>query len=273
MGSLTVVGTGICAVAQATIEAQGTIRNADKVLHLVTDSVTTEWLRGLNPTAESLTDCYQEGEPRIYAYERMTEKILSWVRRGLSVCVALYGHPGVFVRPSHDAIRKARKEGFPAKMLPGVSAEDCLFADLGFDPASSGCQSYEATDFLTRRPRFEPSSHLVLWQVSVIGDMTYSARGDYRRDGLQVLMDVLTEHYSPDHEVVLYLAALYSVCEPEIQRLPLLGLPNARVSPTATLYVPPFGDRGLDRRNVERLGLAAPGAWPSPTDSDSDNGL
>jgi len=269
MGSLTVVGTGICAVAQATIEAQGHIRNADKVLHLVTDSVTEGWIRDLNPTVESLADCYKEGEPRIFAYERMTERILSWVRKDLNVCVALYGHPGVFVRPSHEAVRRARDEGYAAKMLPGVSAEDCLFADLGFDPAGEGCQSYEATDFLTRRPRFEPSSHLVLWQVSVIGEMTYSAQGDYRRHGLQVLTDVLLEHYSPDHEVILYLAALYSVCEPGIQRIPLASLPEAEVSPTATLYVPPFGSRKTDRENVQRLGLAEAGAWPAPTERDS----
>jgi hypothetical protein len=33
-------------------------------------------------------------------------------------------------------------------MLPAISAEDCLFADLGVDPADHGCPSYEATDFL-----------------------------------------------------------------------------------------------------------------------------
>jgi uncharacterized protein YabN with tetrapyrrole methylase and pyrophosphatase domain len=264
MGSLTIVGTGICAVAQATIQARGHIRHADKVLHLVTDSVTEGWLRELNPSVESLVDCYREGEARVYAYERMTERILSWVRKDLDVCVALYGHPGVFVRPSHDAIRKAREEGYSAVMLPGVSAEDCLYADLGFDPAGGGCQSYETTDFLTRRPRFEPSSHLVLWQVSVIGDMTYSARGEYRRDGLEVLVDVLARDYPADHEVVLYLAALYSVCEPVIQRLPLSALPTAEVSPTATLYVPPYGRRAVDHATVERLGLAGAGAWPAP---------
>jgi len=31
-------------------------------------------------------------------------------------------------------------------MLPGISAEDCLFADIGVDPGIYGCQSFEATD-------------------------------------------------------------------------------------------------------------------------------
>ena len=66
----------------------------------------------------------------------MAEAILEPVRAGKRVCAAFYGHPGVFVLPSHDAISRARAEGFEATMLPGVSAEDCLVADLGVDPAA-----------------------------------------------------------------------------------------------------------------------------------------
>jgi hypothetical protein len=45
-------------------------------------------------------------------------------------------------------------------MLPGISAEDCLFADLGIDPGIYGCQSYEATDFLANgRPWGETDGH------------------------------------------------------------------------------------------------------------------
>jgi precorrin-2 methylase len=60
------------------------------------------------------------------------------VREGLNVCAAFYGHPGVFVYASHQSIRLARAEGFEAQMLPGISAEDCVFADLGIDPENMG---------------------------------------------------------------------------------------------------------------------------------------
>ena len=56
----------------------------------------------------------------------------------------------VFVQPSHESIAIARLEGFSARMLPGISAEDCLFADIGLDPGKDGCQSFEATDFLRK---------------------------------------------------------------------------------------------------------------------------
>ena len=105
----------------------------------------------------------------------MAEAILEPVRAGKRVCAAFYGHPGVFVLPSHEAIARARAEGFDATMLPGVSAEDCLVADLGVDPARNGLQSYEAGDFLRRRPAIEPTTALVLWQIGVVGARTHSA--------------------------------------------------------------------------------------------------
>ena len=49
----------------------------------------------------------------------MVEEILAAVREGKRVCAVFYGHPGVYVKPSHEAVRRARKEGFEARMLPG----------------------------------------------------------------------------------------------------------------------------------------------------------
>jgi hypothetical protein len=99
----------------------------------------------------------------------------------LEVCVVFYGHPGVFVQPAHEAIRVARLEGFTARMLPGISAEDCLFADIEVDPGVYACQSFEATDFLVRKRKFDPRSPLVLWQIGSIGDLYYHS-GKYISD-------------------------------------------------------------------------------------------
>ena len=115
------------------------IKKAEKVLFLLADAAPAAdiWIKRLNINSESLHDCYIHGEPRNYAYDRMVERILSYVRRGLNVCVVFYGHPGVFVHPGHESIRRAHMEGFPACMLPGISAEDCLFAELGIDPSKN----------------------------------------------------------------------------------------------------------------------------------------
>ena len=59
-----------------------------------------------------------------------------------------YGHPGIFAWSPHKVIKVARAEGYQAHMEPGISAEDCLYADLGIDPGRCGCQHYEASQLL-----------------------------------------------------------------------------------------------------------------------------
>jgi len=183
----------------------------------------------------------------------MVERILAAVRRGLDVCAVFYGHPGVFVSPSHEAIRRAREEGFPARMLPAVSAEDCLFADLGLNPGATGCQSYEATDFLVRRRRVDPSAALVLWQVGIVGRLDHAPDGDTSR--LPVLVDYLLRSYPPDHETVIYEAAPYPVCDPVVERVALRDVPSAGVGRLATLYLPPIARRAPDPDMLARLGI------------------
>ncbi len=176
-GSLYIVGTGIQAAGQLTIEARAHIEQAEKLFYLVAHATTEYQLQKLNATAESLHPLYETGKERFASYMEMVDRILGEVKGGARVCVAFYGHPGVFAYPGHEAIRQAREEGYVAKMLPGISAEDCLFAELGVDPAAAGCQSFEATHFLLFKRRFDPHCSLVLWQIGVIGDMTFQGAG------------------------------------------------------------------------------------------------
>jgi precorrin-3B methylase len=238
-GSLVVVGTGISLVGQTTIEAAAEMQRAERLFYLVTSPAAERWIRRLNQRAESLHDCYAEGKPRGRTYREMAERILAGVRGGFRVCAAFYGHPGVFVRPSHDAIRKARREGFAARMLPGISAEDCLFADLGLNPGESGCQSFEATDFLGSRRRFDASTPLILWQVGVLGESSVRVGMSCRPERLAALVRVLRRHYPPRHPVVLYEAAHLPVCQPAIRRVRLDRLPLATILPMTTVYIPP----------------------------------
>lgn len=257
-GSLFVVGTGYIAAGHVTAESEALIKCAEKCLYLVADPAAGAWIQDLNPTAESMRDAYAPGKPRRESYAEIVERMLAPVRQGLDVCAAFYGHPGVFAFPPHQAIRQARAEGFEARMLPGVSAEDCLFADLGLDPAVHGCQSFEATDFLIRRRRFDPSSNLILWQVGAIGVATYEKEDLWSREGLRVLAEALLQHYPADHETVVYEAAVYPVCDPLILRVPLGKLAEARVSVISTLYVPPLRLAPLDLEMLDRLGIARP---------------
>ena len=253
-GSLTVVGTGIRMGVHLTPEARAAIDASDEFFHLGADALADQWLFGLHPRSASLRSEYNVGEAREAIYERMVERILTAVRKGRRVTAAFYGHPGVYVRPSHEAIRRARAEGHEARMLPAISAEDCLFADLGVDPAATGCVSYDATDFLLRPPVIDAASSLLLWQIIVIGDP--NAVAEPRLDNVPVLVERLAEVYPKEHEVVTYEASPYPVGEAVIERLPLGDLPKARLTPLSTLYVPPAIERAFDHEMAVRLGFS-----------------
>jgi uncharacterized protein YabN with tetrapyrrole methylase and pyrophosphatase domain len=244
--SLIVVGTGICAVGQLTVDAIAYMKESDVVLYLVGDPVAEGVIRSLNPSgAMSLRGYYGEGIVRNQSYEAMVLHILSCVRAGKRTCVAFYGHPGVFAYPAHEAIRRARKEGYVARMLPGISAEDCLFADLNVDPAVNGCQSVEASDFLVHEKAIDTSCALVLWQVGVVGDWTYRTSG-YELRAFPLLMEKLTRYYGMWHEVTIYEAATLPELKPKMLKIALEHLTPEYVTAGTTMYVPPARAKTLD---------------------------
>jgi uncharacterized protein YabN with tetrapyrrole methylase and pyrophosphatase domain len=250
-GSLTVVGTGIRCGVQLTPEARAALLRADRVLHLGADPLMREWLSTLRPDATSLHSLYVPGKKRAETYEEMVNAILAPVREGYDVCAAFYGHAGVFVSPSHEAIRRARAAGFEAKMLPAISAEDCLFADLGIDPGRTGCQSYEATSFLLTNRPVDVAAVLILWQVGVLGEWGHGRKTDPQRLGL--LVGRLLELYPAEHEVILYEASPYPVGDAIAVRTPLRRLAEEVLTTATTLVVPPRERASADPTVRDRL--------------------
>src|SRR6187431_18753 len=163
---LVVVGTGIQALSQATLATQGALRGADVVLFAVTNAWAARWIRDLNPRARSF-DYPRDGRPRREIYRAMVGEIVEALRRNRRVCAAFYGSAALFTFPAHEGVRQARAQGFRARMLPGVSSLDCLFADLGVDPGEGGCQIFEATDFLVKKHAINCRAHLVLFQLAM----------------------------------------------------------------------------------------------------------
>jgi hypothetical protein len=242
-GSLTVVGTGILLAGQITVQALSAIKAASKVFYLVASPAAGVWLRRIKPDALSLHGYYGETKHRDRTYAEMAAAILDAVRAGERVCAVFYGHPGVGVDPAHLVMQQARAEGYRARMLPGVSAEACLYADVGFDPLACGCQSYEATDFLNRRPPISTTAALLLWQFAII-DEPFGRRTEPYLPGVERLVSALTEMYPADHEVIAYEASPYPTLKPVIDRRPLRDLASARLSPISTLLVPPLEGTG-----------------------------
>ena len=252
-GELVVVGTGV-SVGHLTAEARGWISLANKVLYCVADAPTERLILKLNPNAESLYPFYGEGKPRKETYNEMVERTLVSLRSGGIVCAAYYGHPGIFVYPAHHSIKAARKEGFSARMLPAVSSIDCLFCDLGVDP-SAGCQIFEATDLMVRKRTIDTASHVIILQVSALGDMAYSFAG-YDSRNLKTLGHYLSRIYPTTFKVKSYAAAQFAVCDPDIREIEIGELASDTVHGISTLYIPPLEAPPihLDMLNEYKLG-------------------
>lgn len=184
----------------------------------------------------------------------MVERMLNFVRKGQNVCVAFYGHPGVFVYPSHKAIKQARAEGYNARMLPTISSLDCLFADLGIDPETTGCQMFEATDFLASKRTIDISCAVIIWQIGVIGDLTHNININ-NSNGIKVLIEVLSEYYDPRHEAIVYEAPLYPIHEPIIQRAPISKISECKITSISTFYIPPSLIKKGDEMMLRRLNI------------------
>jgi uncharacterized protein YabN with tetrapyrrole methylase and pyrophosphatase domain len=251
-GSLVCVGIGMTLGSHITPLSRSYIEKADVVFAATSDGIVEAWLSRMNPDVRSLQPLYTQGKSRKDTYRQMVDVMLAEVRAGKHVCGAFYGHPGVFAWPTHKAIEVARGEGYRAHMEPGVSAEDCLYADLGFDPGKFGCQHYEASQLLFYRRRIDTSAYLVLWQVGVVGDRSaarFSTGAAYR----QVLVDVLARDYPLDHEAIVYKAATLPTGQPAIEKLTLAALPAADIDMHATLVIPPSTAFEPDHEIRQRL--------------------
>lgn len=232
-GKLVVVGSGIKAVGQFTLEAQAHIQQADIVLYAAADPVTDMWIEKQNPNSFDLYQYYANDKNRVVTYVQMIERMLDEVRAGKYVCAVFYGHPGVFVTPSHNAIAIARREGYEAEMLPGISAEDCLYADLGVDPSIPGLQIFEATDLLLRQRRIDPTMNLILFQVGCVGDVGFKFHG-FENKNFGILVDYLENAYGPDHEVVNYVASMFTMAEPTMATHRICDLRDPKVAASIT---------------------------------------
>lgn len=255
-GKLICVGTGMRMAGQITPLAKSYIEAADVVVSAVPNLFTRDWIKGLAKdficVLDYYSDCDVDGKDRRHTYRRMADTILAEVRAGKTVCAAFYGHPGIFACISHMAIKDARAEGYSAEMLPGISAEDCLVADLGIDPGRTGIQSMETTQFMIFERNIDPTALFVLWQPSLAGELSLKVF-ETTAARVQVLVDKLARSYPLDHQVILYEAATTPIEKTRIEKLALRDLPKAHMVSSTTLVIPAAFPLKRDQSIIDQL--------------------
>ena len=253
-GSLVCVGLGMMLGAHVSPRSRAEIEQADVVFGAVSDPLVELWLQQMHPDVRSLQPFYGPDKPRSETYREMVGAMLTEVRAGRRVCGVFYGHPGVFAQAPHRAIAQARSEGYDAFMEPGISAEDCLYADLGIDPGTVGCQHYEASQFMFYQRRIDPAAYLILWQIGFAGDRSLrrTATGPaYRR----LLLEKLLQDYPPDHVVTVYEAATLPIATARVEEMALSRLVDAELHLQSTLVIPPACGMQRDQAMLDRIAL------------------
>lgn len=250
---LSLVGSGIKAISHITKETEAHIKNANLVLYLVNDPLMDKWIQTYARNAQSLEQVYFDEKNRIDAYSKITDLIIACTKENPFVCVVIYGHPTIFAIPGLRAIKIAKERGIQTMILPGISAEDCLYADLMIDPGSCGCYSVEATDLLVFKRNIDVSSHLIIWQIGLIGNLGHERC--INQKALKRLINYLTEYYPLGHDVVLYESSLYPDMSPKIVNCSLEAIPSMELSSITTLYIPPLVEKKADPEVLGFLGL------------------
>ncbi len=260
-GELIIIGSGIETIG-VSLGDKKLIEDADKILFCVADPATIVWLKRLRPDALDLYVLYGENKVRYTTYMQMTEAQLYWVRKGLKVVVVFYGHPGVFVLSTHRAIKLARREGYKATMKAGVCALDTLCADLGVDPCHPGLQTHEATDCLIRQRNIDPTLHVILWQVGLIGELGYRRQG-YLNDNFSYFIKWLQGIYGEDYKITHYIGSRYPTIEPLIKKYKLSELHDpenqTKITGLSTFYIEPRDVVPSHLQTVKDLGILKEG--------------
>lgn len=164
----------------------------------------------------------------------------------------LYGHPTTFADPGLQAIIAAQKQSIETIILPGISVENCLYADLRIDPGQFGCLHVEATELLLYDKILDPTAHLCVWQVGMIGNRA-APQVNQRARHLDLLGFKLQNYYPKNHTVYLYEASVYPTVEPQIHQFLLDEIESQSISTLSTLYIPPLPQRQINQEILNNL--------------------
>jgi precorrin-6B methylase 1 len=251
-GSLSCVGIGMTLGAHITPIAREHISTSDVCFVAVSDALVEIWVSEMHSDVRSLQIYYAENKSRKQTYREMIDAVLTEVKAGKKVCGVFYGHPGVFAYVPHQMIKLALDLGHKAIMEPGISAEDCLIADLAIDPGKYGCQQYEASQFMFYKRIIDPSAYLILWQIGVAGDLNYGVQvtgRQYRK----LLLSLLYEYYQENHQVILYEAATSPLKKIRAERIFLSQLVNVELKDYTTLVIPPAYSMQKNTELIEKI--------------------
>ncbi|MBW1881018.1 MAG: hypothetical protein JRI25_07210 [Deltaproteobacteria bacterium] len=245
---ITIIGLGILGIQQVTRETERALDRSNEVLFVDTGIATRAFLEQHCPRITDLyAESYRVRGARLNAYHHMAARTVDAALDHGPVAFAMTGHPLVYAYAPPLIIDMARLLGLTVQVLPGISALDCLFAELVLDPCTHGLQMYEATDLLLRRRPLQPDVPTLIWQVGNLETRLHTDRMS-QPERFERFREHLLRFYPPQHLVTAYFAAPIPLMPSTVLRFPLLEITDhaATLHPGVTLYLPPVSTRPIE---------------------------
>ncbi|HBD9439212.1 TPA: SAM-dependent methyltransferase [Legionella pneumophila] len=244
---LYIVGCGIKFLSHLTLEVKLLIESCDFVLYLVNDPAIKRWIKENSRNSKSLDSLYFDNNDRKAAYNSISYEVMKYAKKNKTTCFVTYGHPLFLSNSSQSLIKEIEHNCSDIEMdvLPGISSLDSLCCDLRIDPSMGGMQAYEATDFLKENYIINKSSHIIFWQIGVIGIKKIILQesdlcGNLERaNSLKYLKEKLLDIYDYKHPVIIYVASMYQTVPAVIYKTELCNLDQVDIPRLATAYIPP----------------------------------
>ena len=265
-----VIGLGLVGTHQITGEGWHALRSAKSVFVLHFDPLVVRSLEREVGPVDTLDDLYELGLDRRVTYRRMADRVVQVAVEGGPVCLALYGHPLVFVTPTSLIVEEGRRRGLKVKVQPGISALDCILVDLNVDPASEGLQQYEATDMLLRERPLQPDVPSVIWQIGTVGLATFRGFGSIPAEGYAELVAYLLRFYPSTHEVAVVRTATSPLGRSRILRTTVGNISSlaSDITSADTMFIPAVERRAItNTRLSEQMAIGVESERASSTRS------
>lgn len=238
---LVIAGLGIKLASHITHEVKLAITDAQKVFYISFNTLMDEYIKKLNPNSESLNYLYDEMPNRLATYIAMKDKVVAAVIQDKQkVCFVFYGHPCIFAMSGRLATQELRAQGHTVAILPGISALDCIFADLLID-SNIGYACFEATELVMHQRIIDTSMYIILWQPAMFDNFSTieSCSNAQKQISLQKLVAYLLKFHQKDHMVTIYCAAMYPGQSFSATEVALSQLNWSMLSLECTLIIPP----------------------------------
>jgi tetrapyrrole methylase family protein/MazG family protein len=235
--NLIICGAGIKSLSHHTKEFDVSVKSADIVIYLVNEPLLEIWLTKNTKKSFSLNPIYFSYPQRDQSYKKITETVISSFNDFDNVCLVFYGHPILLADSVNSIIKEAKTLDINVQVLPGISAFDCLLADLEIN-LNGGCFLSEASHLIKNQIKLDTSNHVIIWQVGVID--VESPRTNEYKGNVWKLKHELLKYYHKDSEVYLYEASIYPHIKPLIKKTKVGLIDKMEISSITTAYIPPL---------------------------------